>query len=191
MLKLDPSSSDKQGWFHTPGRAGDRTLEQQLTGLDVLLEMVRDKTVLDVGCAEGLISLELVDHGAKFVHGVEIIQGHVDTGIWLSQGSKQVQFEQGDANGFEPEGRYDIVIMLALLHKLKDPYAACLKFARAAKESVVIRLPPVDAPIIIDARSGGVPFDIGLAMEISGFTLTYKCRGPFNEWCGYWDRTRG
>lgn len=43
----------KEGWFHTPGRLGDRSLDQQLMGLDSLFERCFDKTVLDVGCAEG------------------------------------------------------------------------------------------------------------------------------------------
>ena len=49
----------KQGWFSTKGRLGDRTLKQQLMGLDPLFAECKGKTVLDVGCAEGLISIEL------------------------------------------------------------------------------------------------------------------------------------
>ena len=47
------------GWFTTAKRPGDRTLEQQLVGLDKVLAEVAGKTVLDAGCAEGLISMEI------------------------------------------------------------------------------------------------------------------------------------
>ena len=51
-----------KGWFVTDGRAGDRTLAQQLVGLDKI--NVQGATVLDVGCAEGLISIEMAKRGA-------------------------------------------------------------------------------------------------------------------------------
>ena len=44
----------------TPWFGGDRTFEQQMTGLDWLAEACRGKSVLDFGCAEGLISIHLL-----------------------------------------------------------------------------------------------------------------------------------
>lgn len=179
----------KQGWFHTTNRPGDRSIDQQLLGLDKLFSECVGKTVLDVGCAEGLISIELAKRGAVAVHGVEIVKGHVEVGSRLRK-SLPVTLEHADANTWAPKREYDIVIMLALLHKLKDPSAACARFVARARELVVLRLPPLHAPTIIDERSGRVPHDIGKVMKSCGFELVREARdGPFEEWLGYYKRT--
>jgi SAM-dependent methyltransferase len=177
-----------KGWFITRGRKGDRTLKQQLRGLGPLTAAVKGKTVLDVGCAEGLISTYLADHGALAVHGIEVRPDHVDLGRKLI-GERPVTLETADANEYKPRRQYDIVIMLALLHKLKDPAAACMRFAAAARELVVLRLPPKHAPLIIDDRSYSQPFNMVECMKHAGFECTSQgYTGPFDEWMGYYRR---
>ena len=178
---------EKLGWFHTKKRPGDRAFEQQLTGLDHLIANVKGKSVLDVGCAEGLISHHLVDVGAIAAHGVEIVSGHVEVANKLRK-DRACNFEVGDANEWVPRRQYDIVIMLAILHKLRDPAAACMRFAEVAREMVVIRLPPYGSTIR-DERSGMEPFDIHAVMEDAGFYLRLSGPiGPFDEWMGYYER---
>ena len=52
--------SVNKGWFSTPGRPGDRTLDQQLNGLDRLFMAARGKTVADTAQILG-ISPETVE----------------------------------------------------------------------------------------------------------------------------------
>ena len=93
-----------EGWFSTHGRDGDRTIDQQLLGLDPLFDEVKGKTVLDIGCAEGLISLHLcTKFKAKSVHGVEIIASHVAVANSLRGENSNCTFERADANHFEPD----------------------------------------------------------------------------------------
>jgi len=181
------NSQPMKGWFGVPGRPGDRTLKQQLTGLEHLIERVEGKTVLDVGCAEGLISLQLFDEGASAVHGLEVVADHLTVGNKL-RGDRAVTFEHADANSYKPVRRYDIVLMLAVLQKLRDPSMACRRFADAARELVVIRLPPKFAPTIVDERSGSHPHHIDKVMESCGFALAQITAGPFDEWMGYYER---
>lgn len=177
-------SKPVKGWFSTPGRPGDRTLQDQLKGLDRLLDNCHGKSILDIGCAEGLISLELAKLGAT-VHGVEIVADHVKTAKSM-QADLPVCFEVGDANTWAPKRQYDIVIMLALLHKLKNPTAAAARFVDAAREMVVLRMPPKYAPVIIDPRSNNNPHDIGVVLAKRDFGLVQVARGHFDEWVGYY-----
>ena len=182
--------SVNKGWFSTPGRPGDRTLDQQLNGLDRLFMAARGKTVLDVGCAEGLISIELAKAGAIAVHGVEIVPEHVKVANKL-RGDLPVTFEVGDANVWQPKRNYDIVIALALLQKVRNPTAVAARLAAAAIDMVVLRLPPAHAPTIIDSRSGNEPHHIGTVMKNGGFYLEHAGNdGAFGEYVAYYRRNK-
>lgn len=182
------AGKELKSWFSIDGNPGDRTLKQQLKGLGDLRDRVPDKSVLDIGAAEGLISIYLVDHGATAVHGIEMRPDFVEVANRL-RGDRACTFEVADANDYAPVSQYDIVIMLAVLHKLRDPTAACKRFAAAAREMVVLRLPPKGALIITDDRSGGKKHDIGRAMQASGFMLkNAHYEGPKGEFMAYYER---
>lgn len=170
-------------WFN-----GDRTLAQQMEGLDLLLESVRRKSVLDVGCAEGLIDFELIRAGALAIHGVEAQPTRVADANRL-RGDMPCTFEQVDANTWRPRRAYHVVLLLSVLHKLKDPIAACMRFAEAASEMVVIRLPPNHAnPVVIDSRSNNKPHHLGEKLKQAGFRQRAVARGHLDEWVGYYER---
>ena len=171
-------------WF---GKGGDRTLAQQLTGLNALIQRVPGKSVLDVGCAEGLIGIHLYDAGACAVHGIEMRADFVAEANHL-RGDRACTFEVADANRFVPKRDYDIVIMLAILQKLSNPMDACARFAGRARELVVLRLPPKLAPVIMDERSGNRPWDMDTAMKAAGFQRFLTTKGHLDEWVGYYAR---
>ncbi len=176
-------------WFKTKGRTtGDRTLEQQLLGLDDLRARVAGKTLLDVGCAEGLISMRLFDEGAKAVHGLEVRPDFVKVANKL-RGDRACTFEVADANDYEPVRDYDIVIMLAVLHKLRDPSAVAKRFASAAREMVVLRTPPTTPATVVDDRSGSERHHVGAVIVGCGFMLKNSSfTGPKGEWVGHYER---
>lgn len=183
-----------KGWFTGLGRAGDRDLADQMIGLEPLLQEVGGKTVLDAGCAEGLISLELAKAGAAFCLGLEIAPRFVEMANAMAseQGLDTVcVFTEANLNTFRLTERdeVDIVLMLAVLHKLKDPSRVCGQLADLAKELCVIRLPP-SGPVIRDERSGFVMHDMREVMEAAGFDLEAVVPTTRNEWLGYFRRIR-
>lgn len=143
-----------KGWFRIKGvQDGDRTLESQLLGLETVADRFRGKTVLDLGCAEGLIGRHCVDAwGAAAVDGVTCVQYEIDAAEQLCGGRPQY-FHRGDLA--TKQGRtallqvldhqYDIVLLLSVLHKAKQPIPLLAWAVRFAGELVVIRLP---APVI-------------------------------------------
>ena len=179
-----------KGWFKLEGQDGDRTLDQQLVGLDLLLDGVSGKTVLDLGCAEGLISMELARAGAKHVHGVDALDRYIKHAK-KHAGEWPVSFEKGNLNddrNIAPEYEYDIVLMLAICHKLTDPTKFATRYGKLAREFVVVRLPPATAPVVADRRSGNKRHDIQAALRTVGFQLTNVFYGTYNEWNGYFHR---
>lgn len=184
------SAKPVKGWFTTRGRPGDRTLGDQMKGLYPLFKECRGKTIFDVGSAEGLISIELAKQGAAAVHGIEVVPEHVDVANKL-RGDLPCTFEVADAQTYIPKRRYHIVIMLAVLHKLRWPDEACTRFADAAEDMVVLRLPPEHAPKIIDERSHWQPHDMGAVLRNARFMLSEQSNdGHFGEWVGVYRRIK-
>lgn len=185
-----------KGWFSTPGRPGDRTLKDQMKGLDWVFENCAGKSILDAGCAEGLLSIELMRRGARGVHGVDVVDDHIRIAKLEAARAGLYEatllfFQAADANTWAPQMRYDIVLLLAVLHKLKNPSEVAKRMAHAAKEHVIVRLPPKYAPFVIDERSKNEPHNITDAMIKAGFYLEdFTFDGHFGEWVGRYKRIR-
>lgn len=178
----------KRGWFTTDGRLGDRTLESQMLGLGPVFDACKGKTVLDLGCAEGLLSCEFARRGAVAVHGVEVVAEHVEVGRKLV-GDLPVTLEVGDLNTWRPRRSYDIVLALALLHKLRNPAAAARELFFHANDLVVLRMPPATGMTVVDARSGNTPYNIATVMDEEGFVRVHQSNdGPFGEYVAIWRR---
>jgi len=185
--RMKESRKLTHGWFVLPDRPGDRTLEQQLEGLSPLLAEVDGKSVLDVGCAEGLISHECARRGAILVHGIEFVGSAVAKARELT-GDLPCDFFHDDANIYEPKLRYDIVLLLAVLHKLVNPTEACIRLASAAKELCVVRMGLTGKETIIDGRSGSNAHYIGRTMRQRGFEMVQMTQGPLSEETWYYRR---
>lgn len=186
-LKRGPKRS-AEPWFIVDSRAGGvRTLNQQLVGLAPLFEVIRGKSVLDLGCAEGCISHMLVKFGAEFAHGVDIRPDHIEYALKLAgAGVKRSQdperrkgqapgyhFEAQNLNTWRPSRKYDVVLALMVLHNLQDPARACAEFAEFTNEFLIVRLPPKSAP-----------------QDIANFDVTYKEVGTAHEVTVYYKRVK-
>lgn len=142
-----------RGWLSVPGirEEADRTLEEQMLGLEEAVACCRGKRVLDLGCAEGLIGMEFAKAGAKEVVGIEMLTSHLQVAgqackEFLKDG--RMKFYLSELKTWidshrEPD-QFDIVLALGIAHKLHDP-GDCLSFAaRSATELVVFRSPGKD-----------------------------------------------
>lgn len=133
------------GWFTIPGlQEGERTLEEGVRGLEPLAEHAEGASVLDLGCAEGLIGQWFLEHWAYRVDGLDASKPMLDVGRSLA-GPLPMTLQWADFNapGTWPPmaSQYDIVLCLSVLHKLREPRAlldyACLK----ARRWLAVRVP--------------------------------------------------
>lgn len=178
-----------KGWFKLPGAPGKCTLEQQLTGLGELWNVVRGHTVLDVGCAEGLIGKRCLEAGAAAVHGVENRLDAVKMTRALG-----IPCDHADVSRYVPSDEFDVVLLLGILHKLGTPSHVLARMLEACRVCCVIRLPHDDWPVLRDSRSGNRPFDLASVAKRSGFELMLQADGPACEgnppqWVGYFLRS--
>lgn len=147
-----------KGWFVIDGvQRGDRTLAQQLLGLETVATRLNGRGVLDVGCAEGMIGRHCVDAwGAAHVDGLGVVPSELQAARELCAGRAMRFFEvdlrdSEQVASIEPSlhEKYDVVLLLSILHKMRKPMELLEWAVRRARELIVIRLP---APVIETAR---------------------------------------
>lgn len=156
----------KHGWFEIEGlQSGEHRLEGRLHGLGMLAHHAKNATILDIGCAEGLISSWLYDQGpARRVDAVEKHPPYVRTARAMHVNDPHFRFFQCDVNDQEFDDLtltellpgYDIVLCLCLAHKLKRPREFLIKAARMCNRFFALHLP---YDIIDDVRSNHVRVD--------------------------------
>jgi 2-polyprenyl-3-methyl-5-hydroxy-6-metoxy-1,4-benzoquinol methylase len=212
---LKPSVAD--AWFKIPGvQDGRFGLDRQFAGLDVVRKASLGASVLDLGCAEGAISLELAKAGARVVHGVELERSRLQVAENIfRQECPHVarQFIEWDLSRFdelyidvtpdsragEPSlrSRYDIVLCLAIAQKLPNPGRFLRLASTLCADMLAVRLP---FPVIDDERSFNIPVDIkrmtagefDLIQETAGYPsdVSRPYRPGDEAWLGIFRRRR-
>jgi 2-polyprenyl-3-methyl-5-hydroxy-6-metoxy-1,4-benzoquinol methylase len=181
----------RRGWFKIPGvQEGDRRIEDQLKGLRLALEESTGKKILDLGAAEGLIGNEFLKAGAAAVYGCEVVEEHVEVARKmfpkLEMSVQNLNDVEKRNRWFAKVGKCDTAIMLAILHKLKDPLEVVTEVVKYADPSlIVIRTAERTPGYIQDERSKFQRFEFKPILEHSGYRLELTTRGHFNEWMGY------
>ena len=189
--RAESSSGMKEhrGWFKVPGvQWGDRTLEEQVMGLDA----VKGRSVLDIGCAEGLISRWLCGRGAKHADCVGRIVDELEAGRRLCAGYP-IHFHCADlrkmeqVRGLRLRRQYDVVLLLSIVHKMLDPLPLLEWAAGKARHTIAVRVP---ARTYTDRGNPPQSHDIEAQLAPFGWTVEANpetCRG---EWLGIFTRSR-
>lgn len=179
-----------------PGvQRGDRTLAEQLKGLEPMLAEVKGKSVLDLGCAEGLITQVCVQHGARHVYGLDNNPGFIAKADSLGLDPHRAYFVMHDLNRIDRDveacAHADIVLALAIFHKLTDPAAMVPAWARFAWDLLVIRLPSHGADGVIRSKYRAAnSVNLKQALPACGFRLEQQLPGPRGEPVQYWRREK-
>ena len=144
-------------WFTTETTQGIRTLEDRTAGLERLQKNIRTLqtqeplSVLDIGCAEGLIGDWLTMGSAKKLLGMEGDKIKVESAaqIYSAQiDEDRYRFIRTDVQDLAAvcrhnniQEKFDIVLLLAILQKLGDPIPCLEKAVSMADKFVAIRAP--------------------------------------------------
>ena len=185
MGNVEPVIPLERRWF-----GGDRTVEEQMIGLEKMLAECEGASVLDVGCAEGDIGFACTAAGALFALGVDNIEDHIRIAKERAGWPAKNHFEVQDANTYAPPEKFDIVLLLAILHKLQDPTAAVIRFSDVCLDLLVIRWPVRGPDTIIDPRSGMKKFKITRVLKGRGFVKESEVPGPRGEIVSYYRRIK-
>lgn len=171
-----------KGWLKIPGvQDGDRTLEEQMMAVRPALALCAGKTVLDLGCAEALISIEFAKAGASRILGIEREADHLEVAHRMIRSYWNIielrHFNLKDVNADEPIP-HDIVLCLSIIHKLEFPEIGMRFAARSAREWLLLRSGRGSINGIIYGKYSRNTCDSAAVMREEGFVLDRVVDGP-------------
>lgn len=188
-----------KGWISVPGirEHADRTLEEQLLGLEPAIADARGKSVLDLGCAEGVIGREFARAGATRVLGIESLEGHLEVARLACAAETQMEFARAHIQNWiaehpDPE-QFDFVLALGIIHKVFEP-GDVLRFAcRSCRGLLLFRAPASAWQGWVRAKHRESWKDYGKVhvptmMADEGFAFDRKIEGARGEAVEYWRR---
>lgn len=144
------------------------------------LSEVQGKTVLDLGCAEGLIAIEFSKAGASYVLGVDSVDEHLRAAGVQSRGHN-VSFKKMDLLKANPDtpADFDIVLALGIIHKMRYPERLMRFAARSARELLLLRSGTASTDGIIRSKHYRNNFcDVPAIMIDEGLVLEKIVEGP-------------
>lgn len=84
------------------------------------------KRVLDIGCNEGFFSIEMIKAGAREVHAIDINEHRIEKANFVINvlGISGISLHQNDIYKITDLnlGKFDIALVLGILHRIPDPY---------------------------------------------------------------------
>lgn len=190
--------AQKKGWFIIPGvQDGERSFEDQARALEPAFAEAEGKTVLDVGCAEGLLSHEFARRGAKSVLGFDCNAQILEVASRLGRGLPTCTFFRADFNklveAIEEPDRFDLVLALAVVHKLRSPALGLRWVARSVKPGglLVMRTSlryDAESDLLRSKHDPNASVRITPALAEEGFSMEKVVAGEnrFNEDAQYW-----
>jgi len=145
-------------------------------------EPIRNRTFLDVGCGNGLYSLELSRKGARKVLGIDISEVMIGLCKQASEQEKlseRCKFEQTDLLAYDSSSRFDVSFGIGLFDYIKEPVPVLEKMRTLTTDKVILAFPrfwtwraPV-RKVRLSARGCGVFFyrrsKIRKLMQEAGF----------------------
>jgi magnesium protoporphyrin O-methyltransferase len=101
------------------------------------------KQVLDIGCGPGRYAVALAERGAE-VLGVDLSPAMLALARERAEGrgvSERCRFVEADFDGFQPDGRFDVVLQISVLEYRNDLRSDLARLHSLTREKVVVNVP--------------------------------------------------
>ena len=137
--------SHEKSWI---GNTIDRIFRQDMYQRYVMTlkscEPVKDRAFLDIGCGNGLYSIELAQRGAGKVIGLDISENMLTLAKENSKNagtSSIITFKKGDVLKMEIQDIFDISFAVGFFDYVKDPLPLLNKMKSISRDKVIATFP--------------------------------------------------
>lgn len=143
---------------------GKYTKGQDRSGSLVLLDKdLSGKSILDIGCAYGFFSFEAERRNAAKIVGTELKRNrYIGANIIKEIRNSNVQFLYTDVFNSPLDIKFDVVLLLNVIHHLKEPLRALRLCAELCTEKLIIEFPTLSDEVFALTLSESVAFDPSL-----------------------------
>ena len=127
--------------FHTPGKDMSDRFGQ------VFNENLTGKSVLDVGTYYGAFPQEAIKRGASHAVGIELDESRFNAAKEICRlNGSPYEIVCGKMEDYTPDDKFDLVLLLAVIHHVPDPIKLMTAAARACRGTVVVEFQDFDHP---------------------------------------------
>ncbi len=176
MFQCNPQAAGSEPTYYYSNineiGGGDGVWDMDLRWPEVekFADLRQDDTVLDIGCAEGLIAMEVAAR-VSHVHGIEIQSARIEAAEKIAdeRGIRNISFECAAVGNYEIQPKsYDVILFLGVLQHLprEEKYPSLIKVLQGARRQVIMRMP------LFDPRSPNRTTNIARACQQTNFALT-------------------
>ncbi len=137
--------AQRQGYYTYRGRQPSAILATKRISLAIANNYnFNGKRVLDLGCGDGIYTLEMIRLGAAWVHGIDASTAAISAAIQRSTSAgfeAKTKFEVADIynlNSILKGLEFDCIMLWGVLHHLPNPAAALTGIEGIAKEIVIL-----------------------------------------------------
>jgi len=143
----------KKNLYYKTGEEGNVDFGERWNDLKILVDTNNEHTVLDVGCAEGLISIELAKQFKK-VFAFDIEPYRIRKAKENAVGVDNIKFSTGSYMSYEYQ-TYDQVFCLGVYHKIKsnERQKALSDMFKKCRSTLYLRVPIIGKSV---AKTVGV-----------------------------------
>jgi len=121
--------------------------DRSKTAAVIFSDGVEGKTVLDIGCSLGYFCHEAVRRNAARVVGVDTDENRLRQARLIADClAMPIEFRLLDIEEQNPPGRFDVVLMLNVLHHLHDPVSVLDKVCAHTGERLVLEVAGTRSP---------------------------------------------
>ena len=166
-MPMNPENSHiRDGWTCSPGYINQYQTETQIRELIAGLDLELARSLADIGCGNGAVSVAAAKYPALTVHALDPLEGAVTECRHRANeaGAGRLKADIASSDNLPlPEGTVDRILMRNVLHHVADADMTYREFARVLQPDGLLVLEASCNPG--DTRLGSLISDIHILMD--------------------------